>query len=33
MQTGNLNENLKDRKHLEDIGLPERIILKWILQK
>jgi hypothetical protein len=29
----NLFENLKGRDHLGDLGLHERIILKWMLRK
>jgi hypothetical protein len=27
------SESLRRREHLEDIGLDERIILEWILEK
>jgi len=33
MHTGFWWGNLKERYHLEDLGIDRRIILKWILNK
>ena len=33
MHTGFWWGNLKDRDHIEDIGLASRIILKWMFRK
>jgi len=33
MHTEVLSDNLKGRDHLEDLGVDERIILNWIIQK
>jgi hypothetical protein len=33
MHTGFRWENLREGDHLEDLGIDERVILKWILEK
>jgi hypothetical protein len=33
MHTKFWSEKLKGRDHLEDLGIDEKIILKWILRK
>ena len=33
IQAGFWRENLKERNHLEDLRVDERIILKWIFKK
>jgi len=33
VSTGLWMENLRDRDHLEDLGVDGRIILRWILRK
>jgi len=33
MHTKFWSENLKEREHAEDLGLPGKIILEWVLGK
>jgi hypothetical protein len=33
VNTGLCWQNLKERDHMEDLGVDERIILKWIFKK